>query len=1051
MGCGEPLGEQESPEHFRKTVTMLFSDVVSSTALGEQLDPETLSEIMRAYFESMKVVVERHEGTVAKFIGDAVMAVFGIPELHEDDALRAVRAAADMRDALVDLNARLAERWGVSISTRTGINTGVVAGTGVVPDHDFVAGDAGNVAARLEKLAGSDEILLGEATYRLVSGAVEAELLPPVELKGKEAPATVYRLVRVKTPLEYVSGQQRTRMVGRKDDLDVLQWALQRAVEERACRLVTILGTAGVGKSRLVDEFLADVDEECTVLRGRCLPYGDGTTFWPLVEIVKQAANISDSDSPQEARVKLEARLEPSNDAAGLADRLAQLAGLAPAEAAVDAPSFAVCRLLKTVAQERSVVAVVDDLHWAEPTLLALVEEVVQTMADAPVVIVCLARSEFVDMYPEWTVSAGGTRLELTPLNEAECDRMVALMLGETSVPASIRARIATAAEGNPLYVEQMVSMLIDDGLLIRTDGGFSSGTDLATIAVPPGIHALLAGRLERLGREERALIGAASVIGHIFYLQALAALVPEATPEQISRVLIGLIGKDLVRPTRSDLPGQEAFAFKHQLIRDVAYDRLSKTRRAEMHERFADWLEAAVGERAAEHGEILGHHLELAHHYLVELGPVDSRGRAVAGRAAEWLAKAGWRSSALGDPSAGVALRRRALALMDADAPGRPQVLAELGDALLWRGLFDEAAQALAEAVESAGPAASRSRMLARLSQLRLAFQIDPAADYGAMEAEAIQAAEAFEAVGDDFGAARAWRVVYWIRWGMCRLELMRPAAERGLEHDRRSRDPHYPQDDLIGVLVSLVWGPTPASVALAEGLEILETVRGHRGAEAFAFCFLGQLRGMLGQTDAAREMIERGVAARQELGDLPGAAMSHGEGLGYFVDMVRGDWHGAERELRSGYETLRAMGDKNYLAVTAGWLAHALIALDRDAEAEGLVEECKQAAARSWVAPQVLWRGAEAVLMARRGAVPAGEVLARGAVDLALQTDRVDTQTDALMDLAEVLRIAGRASEAANVVEDALRRYEHKEVLPAAERARRRLTELREAAVVR
>ena len=227
---------------------------------------------------------------------------------------------------------------------------------------------------------------------------------------------------------------------------------------------------------------------------------------------------------------------------------------------------------------------------------------------------------------------------------------MVALMLGETSVPASIRARIATAAEGNPLYVEQMVSMLIDDGLLIRTDGGFSSGTDLATIAVPPGIHALLAGRLERLGREERALIGAASVIGHIFYLQALAALVPEATPEQISRVLIGLIGKDLVRPTRSNLPGQEAFAFKHQLIRDVAYDRLSKTRRAEMHERFADWLEAAVGERAAEHGEILGHHLELAHHYLVELGPVDSRGRAVAGRAAEWLAKAGWRSSALGD-----------------------------------------------------------------------------------------------------------------------------------------------------------------------------------------------------------------------------------------------------------------------------------------------------------------------------------------------------------------------------------------------------------------
>jgi hypothetical protein len=722
---------------------------------------------------------------------------------------------------------------------------------------------------------------------------------------------------------------------------------------------VTILGAAGVGKSRLVDEFLAEVEAEFTVLRGRCLPYGDGTTFWPLVEIVKQAASIADEDSPHVARAKLEARLESSTDIAGLADRLAQLAGLAPAEAAVDAPSFAVGRLLKSVAQERPVVAVVDDLHWAEPTLLTLVEEVLRTASGVPVVIVCVARSEFADAYPEWAAAADGTRLELAPLNEAECDRMVALMLGETKVPPSTRNRIAAAAEGNPLYVEQMVSMLIDDGLLIP-DGGTSSETDLATIAVPPGIHALLAGRLERLGREERALIGAASVIGAIFYLDALDALAPGSTPEQISSILIGLLRKDLLRPARSDLGGQEAFAFKHQLIRDVAYDRLSKAQRAEMHERFADWLEAAGGERTAEHAEILGYHLEQAHRYLIELGPLDARGRAVAGRAAEWLAQAGWRSSALGDPSAGVALRRRALALMDAGAPGRPQLLAELGDALLWRGLFDEAAQALAEAVESAGPAASRPRMLARLSQLRLAFQIDPAADYGAMEAEAIQAAEAFEAVGDDFGAARAWRVVYWIRWGMCRLELMRPAAERGLEHDRRSRDPHYPQDDLIGVRVSLVWGPTPASVALAEGLQILETVRGHRGAEAFALCFLGQLRGMLGQADAAREMIERGVATRQELGDLPGAAMSHGEGLGYFIEMVRGDWQGAERELRHGYDALKAMGDKNYLAVTAGWLAHALIWLDRDAEAERFVEECKGAAARSWVAPQVLWRGA-------------------------------------------------------------------------------------------
>lgn len=299
-------------------------------------------------------------------------------------------------------------------------------------------------------------------------------------------------------------------------------------------------------------------------------------------------------------------------------------------------------------------------------------------------------------------------------------------------------------------------------------------------------------------------------------------------------------------------------------------------------------------------------------------------------------------------------------------------------------------------------------------------------------------------ESNGDDFGAARAWRVVYWARWGQCQLERMRPAAERAFEYDRRARDQHYPQDDLIGVLVSMVWGPTPASEALAQGEEILEQVRGHRGAEAYAMCFLGQLRGMLGQREAAREMIIRGVTDRQELGDLPGAAMSHGEGLGYFVEMVRGDWPAAERELRHGFEELAAMGDKNYLAITAGWLAHCLYALGRYDEAETFAAVCKDSAARSWVAAQVLWRGARAMLLARGGNVESGEALAREAVDLALRTDRVDTQTDALMDLVEVLRLGGRQNEAALLVADALRRYELKEVHPAAARAQALLEEL-------
>jgi tetratricopeptide (TPR) repeat protein len=375
----------------------------------------------------------------------------------------------------------------------------------------------------------------------------------------------------------------------------------------------------------------------------------------------------------------------------------------------------------------------------------------------------------------------------------------------------------------------------------------------------------------------------------------------------------------------------------------------------------------------------------------------------------------------------------------MAADDPRRLQLLADLGDALLWSGRFDEADRALIEAIELAERAGDeRTRVRARLTQLRLRFQVDPTTDYEQVESEGLAAAAICEASGDDFGAARAWRVVYWARWGLCQLERMQPAAERAYEYDRRGRDPHYPQDDLIGVLVSLVWGPTPASEALAQGEAILEAVRGHRGAEANATCFLGQLRGMLGQREAAREMILRGVADRQQLGDLPGAAMSRGEGLGYFVEMVRGDWRAGEQELRQGFEALESMGDKNYLAITAGWLAHCLYAQGRLDEADDFAAVCERSAARSWIAAQVLWRGVRATLLARRGDVDAGEALAREAVDLALRTDRVDTQTDALMDLAEVLRVGGRSAEAIPIVEDALRRYERKEVRPAAARAR-------------
>jgi tetratricopeptide (TPR) repeat protein len=908
-----------------------------------------------------------------------------------------------------------------------------------------VAGDTANTAARLQQAAEPGEILLAESAYRLVRGSVEAEFLASEELKGKQAPVVVYRLVGV-VSMAQPPPRLEAPLVGRQDTLAQLEWALERTVTEDGCRLVTVFGAPGIGKSRLAHEFVGGLDERATVLRGRCLPYGEGITFWPLAEMVRQAAGIREGDGADDAVAKLAALLEPDDDARTIAETIAQLTGLLETRGVVEEGFWAVRTLFARLAQERPLVAVLDDAQWAEPTLLALIEHVARQTTSVPILLLCFSRPELLDLRPDWGQSAiRSTTVRLEPLDEAASDRLIGELLGEARSALDVRDRIADTAEGNPLYVEQMISMLIDDGVLAKEDGRWVAVGDLETISVPPGIHALLAARLERLGADERAVLGRAAVIGQIFYVGALEALGSPSLSAGVSSVLLKLVHKELVRPGRSDFVDEEAFEFRHLLIRDAAYDALSKESRADLHARFADWLEGIAGERLAEYTEIVGWHLEQAHRYLSELGTSDERGDVLARRAADRLAAAGWTASARGDVSAGVALRSRALALMTADAPRRLQLLADLGDALLWSGRFDEADRALTEAIELAERAGDeRTRVRARLSQLRLRFQVDPAADYEELEAEGLDAAALCESNGDDFGAARAWRVVYWARWGLCQLEHLRPAAERAYEHDRRARDQHYPQDDLIGVLVSLVWGPTPASEALAQGEEILQAVRGHRGAEAYAICFLGQLRGMLGQREAAREMILKGVADRQELGDLPGAAMSRGEGLGYFVEMVRGDWGAGEKELRQGFEALESMGDKNYLAITAGWLAHCLYAQGRYDEADDFAAVCERAAAKSWVAAQVLWRGARAMLLARGGDVDAGEALAREAVDLALRTDRVDTQTDALMDLAEVLRVSGRGAEAVPIVEDALRRYEAKEVHPAAARARALLDEL-------
>ena len=530
---------------------------------------EVLRGVLNRYFEEIRGIIERHGGTVEKFIGDAVMAVFGIPRVHEDDALRAVRAAAEIRDRLPVV----AEEVGVALRFRTGVNTGpVLMGEG----ENLAIGDAVNVAARLEQAAEPGEIVIGDETLRLVRDAVEVETLEPLELKGKSERVAAYRLVSVSGQLER---RFATPMVGRDRELRRLHDTFGQAVHDRSCQLFTVLGSAGVGKSRLAAEFLAGLDAQ--VVRGRCLSYGEGITYWPVVEVLKQLDALPVGDAVRPLRSLLGETDEPA-----VADEIA----------------WGFRKLLEQEAQERPLVCVFDDVHWGEETLLDLVEHVADLSRDAPILLLCMARAELLERRPSW---GGGkwnaTTVLLEPLDAAETERLVSELGG---VSDELKERIVRVAEGNPLFLEEMLA-------LVRDSGG-------EAVVVPPTIQALLAARLDQLEPAERAVLERGSVEGRTFHRGAVAALADG--DGQVDQRLVSLVRKQLVRPDRPQFPEEDAYRFRHLLIRDAAYDALPKAVRADLHGRFAAWLEQH-GSELVELDEILGYHLEQAARYREELG----------------------------------------------------------------------------------------------------------------------------------------------------------------------------------------------------------------------------------------------------------------------------------------------------------------------------------------------------------------------------------------------------------------------------------------------
>jgi class 3 adenylate cyclase/tetratricopeptide (TPR) repeat protein len=1039
--CGTKLAVEDVAQEVRKTVTIVFSDLKGSTSLGERLDTESLREVLNVYFSEMKAVLERHGGTVEKFIGDAIMAVFGLPTLHEDDALRAVRAALEMKQALEKLNHRLESGWGVRLENRTGVNTGDVVAGDVTSGQRLVTGDAVNTAARLEQAAPALEILIGQSTYRLVRDAVEVEPVEPLELKGKAERVPAYRLVTTLAADDAISRRFFAPMIGRADELGTLMDALDRVETAGRPQLVTVFGPAGVGKSRLLREFLDRAGDRIQPLRGRCLSYGEGITFWPLAEVMRQIAGISDDDSLDKAHNKLTALVDDTGRDA--VERVAAAIGLSDATFPVRETFWGAKRLLELLTRERPTVILIDDIHWAEQTFLDLVAFLVESV-DAPLLIVCSSRPDLLHEDTQWIREGDNVkRIVLTPLSEEESNRVVENVLG-ASLDDRLRARIIAAAEGNPLFVEHMASMLVDDGVLRRDDRGeWVTAGDPGAITIPPSISALLTARLDRLGETERAVIGRGAVIGQVFFRGAVEELVAETTRPQVERGLGGLIRKELIYPHESTFASHEAYRFGHLLIKDAAYQGLLKRTRASLHERFVDWLEQAASDRVKEYEEIRGYHLEQAYLILIQLGPVDDHARELGIRASEYLASAGQRALARADLPAASNLLQRSASLLPIDDEGRPRHLLDAGEALMELGEFAAAETFLVAGIEGAANLHNAGlEATGRMMLLGLRYETAPEDTGQGFVEDVERTIPELEQLQEHEGLARAWRILTLVHWAACRWGSSEAAAHRMIEHARLAGNTTLEERVLPALATCALYGPNPVPEAIDLCDNILDRTGSDRKATAVTLRALAHLEAMRGDFERARELYRQSRASLEELGwNVQAAVTSLSSGP---IELLAGDPVAAEAELAGDFRALEAMGEKYYLSTTAGFLAEATYQQNRLDDADMYCRICRELAAPDDVSSQFLWRSVQAKVLARRGDLENAQSLAKEAVALIDETEDPDATGNTLMDLAEVYEVAGRRDDARAALRDAEHLFGSKGNVVSLERARRRLAHL-------
>ena len=986
--CGAPLAPDTQAD-VRKTVTIVFCDLVGSTALGERTDPEVLRDVMARYHAELRAILERHEGTVEKFVGDAAMAVFGLPQVHEDDALRAIRAAIEMRESVATLG----------LEVHIGINTGeVVAGAG----ETLATGDAVNVAARLEQAAGSGEILIGAATERLVRDAVRTESIEPLVLKGKTEPVPAFRVLELLEGVPAFMRRIDAAFVGRDDELEQLESALATATRARTPQLATIVGAPGIGKSRLARELLGRV--EARVVVGRCLPYGEGITYWPLQEIASQVGD-------------LRAALEGADDAELAAIRLEAALGVTETPVSPEEIAWGVRRLLETLANGPLVV-VFDDIHWAEPAFLDLIEYVASFAQDASILVLCTARPDLFDLRPTWTAPKSNAILvKLDALSDNDSEALVGL-LGD--LPKETRERIVQAAEGNPLFVEQLVAMQAEVG---------------DALEVPPTLQALLAARIDRLGEQERAAAQRGSVEGRLFHRGAVAALLPEPDRPEVGSRLLSLVRKEFIRPDRATLPGDDAFRFGHILIRDAAYDAIPKRQRAALHERFADWLEARLGDDAPD--EVVGYHLEQAYLYGSELGSPDD---AVGTRAAERLAAAARAATARQDIAAAVVLLERAVELVPGST-ARPLLYVKLGEALNEADELERSLAALEKGVALARATGDEhAQWLGRVWLARVQLMQDPEGAVDHMFEEATAAVTAREPADDHEVLGVAWGRIAAVHAWRDETDAYRDALERALRHARQSGILAL-EVNLAGMRApDFIWGPGRVDDGVRYAEELVERLGHVPGVQQFALHLHAHMRARLGEFEGALDALS---AYRDNLRQLgKGREYAATAGCVWDVCWWSGDVQHGKETLREACELLEKTGNKALLSEVVIGLAEAALrerALD---EAEHFCELGDELSTTDDVESKAHVALVRAKVRAARSDLVAAEDLARHAVAVYSGTDYIERLADSWLTLADIL-VAKDDPRGEAAASEALALYERKGNLVGAGWVRRFLDE--------